>query len=910
MPKPIKKLIINSPFKEPYQHWKFNKTIKEFELKQGRRPASYIISGGKAKSYDEFGLIKEIPLVNDIRHRMREWKKSNYSGVTGVTRRLLEFWNENREISGRKYDFFFCQLEAIETLIFLIEGRQDMKTGLNIPRDEALNRLCCKMATGAGKTVVMAMSVAWQILNKVTYPKDARFSKNIFVVTPNLTVRDRLRVLKLSGDNSYYREYKIVPNEWRDKLRQGKVIIKNWHQLQWETEKQISQRKGADRRGMKSDTAYTREILEDIAKSKNIIVLNDEAHHAWRKRAELKIKKTDNITKDELEMATKWIEGLDRLNRTVGIRQIFDFSATPYAPTGKTADERNLFEWIVSDFGLTDAIEAGIVKTPKFAIGDDASTDTKRLKPKLYHIYENEKVQPDLNRKAERTESLPDIVKLAYTHLSHSWSKKYEIWKEKEKNQKKFAPPVMISIVNRKETADRVEQGLKENDIPTAKLFKGTEKMLKVYSGMEDDENMRDRLSAVGKIGSGGQFIHHVIAVQMLSEGWNCRTVTHIMGLRAFSSQLLCEQTIGRGLRRMSYELNENGMFDPEYVNVLGVPFAYLPQEGSDTGRPEEDPRSCIFPEPERSQYEITWPNVERVDYQLRPELKIDFPGMSPYTADISSIPRLAELAPVIDGKPRYEDIELTSLQEFFEKEYEPDRMQTLILRVTSQIYDKFNPEWKKGILKYHAVRMIFQLTEQFINSPKFQIKPSYEKERKDLVVMMKMNEIVHKVFSLIQKDSVEELSVIYDKDSKFSSTKELGEWWTKKKTAIFKKTHINQCVTDSAWEYTHARELDKNKKVQAWVKNDHLGFVIEYIDEKGKARKYTPDFIIRLSNGDHLILEVKGIKKKRDIQKWGFMKNWTKAISESLKKNWHFKISQDSTGGQIHRIIEEILGK
>ena len=910
MPKPIKKLIVNSPFKEPTQHWKFNKTIKEFELKKGRRPASHIISGGKSKSYDEFGLVKEIPLVNDIRERIQAWKKKDLSGVTGVTRRLLDFWSAKREISGRKYDLFFCQLEAIETLVFLIEGPEDMKTGLNIPRDEDLNRICCKMATGTGKTVVMAMTIAWQILNKITYPSDARFSKNVFIVTPNLTVRDRLNVLYLSGIGNYYREYKLIPNEWQDKLQQGKVIIKNWHQLQWETDEQISKRKGPDKRGAKSDTAYTKEVLEDIAKSKNMIVLNDEAHHAWRKRSEMKIKKTDDITKDDIERATKWIEGLDRLNRTVNIRQMFDFSATPYAPTGTTADEKSLFEWIVSDFGLTDAIESGIVKTPKFAVGDDASMSAKQLKPKLYHIYENEEVQADLNRKAEKTESLPDIVKAGYTHLSHSWSKKYKTWEAHCKTPKEFKPPVMISVVNRKETADRLEYGMKENDILIAQLFKGADKMLKVYSGREDEEGMRDRLSSVGKIGSGGQFVHHIIAVQMLSEGWNCQTVTHIMGLRAFSSQLLCEQTIGRGLRRMSYELNEEGLFEPEYVNVLGVPFAYLPQEGSDTGRAEEEPRSCIFPEPERSQYEIAWPNVERVDYQLRPELKIDFSKVTPYTVDVSSIPRLAEMAPVIDGKPKYEDIELTSLQEFFEKEYEPDRLQTLILRATSQLYDRINPKWKKGILKHHAVRMIFPLVEQFIHSPKFQIKPIYEKERKALVVMMKMNEIVNKVFSLIQKDSVEELSVIYDKDSQFSSTKEAGEWWTKKKTAIFKKTHINQCVTDSPWEYTHARELDKNKEVKAWVKNDHLGFVVEYIDGKGKMRKYAPDFIVRLSNGDFVILEVKGKKKKQDIQKWDFMRNWTKAVSQSLKKNWHFKISQDSTGGMVHKIIEEILKK
>ncbi len=908
MPQPIKKLIINSPFKEPGRYWKFNKTIKEFELKKGRRPASYIIASSKSKSYDEFGLVKEIPLVNEIRERIKIWKADNYSGITGVTRRLLEFWKTQSEDSGRKYDFFFCQKEAIETLIFLAEGRDDYKTGLVIPKDESLKRLCCKMATGSGKTVVMAMTIAWQILNKVIYPKDTRFSKNIFIVAPNLTVRDRLQALRLLGNN-YYKEYKIIPNEWQEKFRQGNVLIKNWHQLQWETEEQIEKRNRLDKRGVKSDYAYTREVLEGLAKSKNIVVLNDEAHHAWRRRSEMKIKKTNDLTKADIDKATKWIEGLDRINRKIGINHIFDFSATPYAPTGKTADERNLFEWIVSDFGLTDAIESGLVKTPKFAVGDDASADAKRLKPKLYHIYENEEVKPDLNRKAKQTESLPDIVKMAYTHLTHNWSKKYDNWKTHCNNPKEFVPPVMISVVNRKETADRMEQSLKNNDIPVPEIFKGSEKMLKIYSGMQEDQAIRDRLAVVGKIKSSGQKIHHIISVAMLSEGWDCQTVTHIMGLRAFSSQLLCEQTIGRGLRRMSYELNEEGMFESEYVNVLGVPFAYLPQEGSEIDKPEETLRNCIFPEPEKSEYEIIWPNVERIDYQLRPELKIDFKAMPVFTVDVSSIPKIQELAPVIDGSPRYEDIETSSLQEFFEKEYEPDRMQTLMLNITNQIYDKSQAEWKKGVLKPYAIKMIFQLVEKFINSSKFKIKPAYEKERKDLIVMIKMNEIVNKVFSLIQKDSVEEFNVIYNEDSQFSSTGDIQEWWTKKKTALFKKTHINQCVVDSSWEYTHARELDKNKEVLAWVKNDHLGFNIDYMDEKGKMRNYTPDFIVRLSNGDHLILEVKGIKKKRDIHKWDFMKNWCKAVSESLEdQNWHFKISQDSTGGQVHRIIKEIL--
>ncbi|MBC6415796.1 MAG: DEAD/DEAH box helicase family protein [Bdellovibrionales bacterium] len=909
MPKPIKKLIINSPFKKPNQHWKFDKTKKEFVLKQGRRSASYVIASSKNKSYDEYGLIKEISLVNEIRIRMAKWKADHYSGVTGVTRRLLEFWKTKSEDSGRQYDFFFCQLEAIETLIFLVEASDSFKQGLKIPKDESLNRLCCKMATGTGKTVVMAMTIAWQVLNKVIYPKDTRFSKNIFIVAPNLTVRERLKVLTLPGNN-YYKEYKIIPKEWLEKFRQGFVLIKNWHQLQWETEEQIAKRKGVDKRGVKSDYAYVKEVLEGLAVSKNIVVLNDEAHHAWRYRNELKIKRTDDLTKADIEKATKWIEGLDRINRKIGINHVFDFSATPYAPTGKTADERNLFEWIVSDFGLTDAIESGLVKTPKFAVGDDASADVKNLKPKFYHIYENEEVKMDLNRTAKETESLPDIVKIAYTHLTQSWKKKYEDWKKNCKNSKEFFPPVLISVVNRKETADRVEFSFKNKDIPAPQLFfnKVSENMLKIYSGMEEDEEIRDRLSNVGKVGKSGQNIQHIISVAMLSEGWNCKTVTHIIGLRAFSSQLLCEQTIGRGLRRMSYELNEEGMFESEYVNVLGVPFAYLPQEGSDRGKKEEVPRYCIFPEKEKSEYEITWPNVERIDCQLRPKLKIDFKAMSVFTIDVASIPRMQELAPIIDGSPRYENIEVIKLQEFFEQEYRPDRLQTLILKISSQIYDKSQAEWKKGILKPYAIKMIFQLVEKFINSSKFKIKPAYEKERKDLIVMIKMNEIVNKVFSLIQKDSIKEFSVVYNEHFKFSSTGEIEEWWTKKKTALFKKTHMNQCVVDSSWEYTHARELDKNKEVLSWVKNDHLGFRIEYMNEKGKIRNYIPDFIIKLSNGNHLILEVKGIKKKRDIHKWDFMRNWCKAVSEDLQQKWHFEISQDSTGGLVHKIIENIL--
>ena len=913
--KPIQQLIINSPFQEPAKHWEFNKTKNEHILKTSRRSASYIINDPQNKSYDEYGIVKEIPLVNKIRKRIAEWKKDNYQGITSTTRHLLEFWHTQQENSGRRYNFFFCQLEAIETLIFLLEAREDFKQGLKIPKDEMLNRFCCKMATGTGKTVVMAMTIAWQILNKVNHPQDIRFSKNIFIITPNLTVKERLNVLKSNYPHNYYREYKIIPHHWQERFREGKILIKNWHQLQWETEEKIQKKKGVDKRGPKSDRAYVKEVLEDMAQAKNILVINDEAHHAWRSPPEIKRKKRA-LQKEgiDVDQATKWIEGLDRIHKTIGIRQVFDFSATPYIPTGSTANQQGLFDWIVSDFGLADAIESGLVKTPKFAVGDDASIN-KTLKPRLYHIYENDDVKNDLNREASPQEHLPDIVKIGYTYLCDSWHKKYQTWKEASKqNLKDFCPPVMISVVNRKETADRLEYSFQNNHISIVpSSFQGSDKMLKVYSGLkaDEDEKIREQLKNIGQIGKQEQHIHHVISVAMLSEGWNCTKVTHIMGLRAFSSQLLCEQIIGRGLRRTSYDLNDQGLFDPEYVSVLGVPFAYLPQEGNDTGQKEDITKHCIYPEKERSQYEILWPHVEKIQVDLKSKLSIDFKSMEPFTIDVSEIPRTQEMASVLDGK-KIENITVLDLQKIFEEQTKynlNDRLKTLTWKITDQVYRETSLNWKDEMLKADALKMIFYLVKQFLDSHKLQMKPDYEKERKDLIVMIKMNEIVNRILTLIRKDSAEQISAVYNKENHFCSTSDMGEWWTRKKVGAFKKTHLNQCVMDSHWEQAHARELDQNNKVLAFVKNDHLGFEVDYIDEEGKRRKYTPDFIIKLIEENYLVLEVKGNKKKKDIQKWDFMHNWCQAVSKDFEQKWCFQVSEDATGGQVHSIINEMTG-
>lgn len=325
----IDKLIINSAFREPEHHWKYNLNKQTFEKHPGRRPAGYFIAGQGSNAYNDIGQFVELPLVNMIRTRVAAWRDAGYPGVTGVTKKLLEHWND-KEV--RTYQFFWCQMDAIETLIWLAEAPAADRVGIAVPSDGGLfQRICTKLCTGGGKTTVMAMLIAWQVCNKATYPQDRRFSKNVFIVAPGLTVKSRLQVLLTGGSENYYTQFNIVPVGLVSRLHEGKVMISNWQSLTWDTEEAIAKKKGIDKRGAKSDEAYAREVLGEMANARNILVINDEAHHAWRKNPEIKV--SGKEAREAEREATIWISGLDRINKARGILSCYDFSATPFAPS-------------------------------------------------------------------------------------------------------------------------------------------------------------------------------------------------------------------------------------------------------------------------------------------------------------------------------------------------------------------------------------------------------------------------------------------------------------------------------------------------------------------------------------------------------------------------------------------------
>jgi type III restriction enzyme len=905
----IDRLIINSPFQKPAYHWHYDPAAKLFSLEEGRRPAGYVVASEASRAFDDPGTFIEIPLVNLIRPRVESWREAGYPGVSGITKRLLDHWNDPNEFEARR--FFFCQQEAIETLVWLTEAPASLRVGIDIPSDGGLfRRLCCKMATGSGKTIVMAMAIAWHILNKVAYPQDTRFSKNVLVIAPGLTVKSRLSVLNPFSPENYYEQFRIVPGALLEKLRQGRVLVRNWHVLNWESAEQLEKKRGVDKRGPKSDEAYAREVLGEMANVRNLLVINDEAHHAWRVNVEAVGKYLrQRDMKDSAEEATVWIGGLDRLHAARNLLVCYDFSATPFSPSGKKSTEEALFGWIVSDFGLNDAIESGLVKTPRVVVRDDALLDASIYKSRLYHIYNDPEVKDDLSRRAQPHEPLPDLVLNAYYLLGVDWRETAKAWRKAGMP----TPPVMITVGNRTETAARVKFAFDRQKIQIDELCdpgrilhidsrvldqaesreepidpgdiqgevdpeEGEEPVSRKLTKSQQSEILRRMVDTIGRPGFPGGLIQNVISVGMLNEGWDAKTVTHIMGLRAFSSQLLCEQVVGRGLRRTSYDVNpETGLFEPEYVNIFGVPFTFLPHEGGQDGPPPPPvPRVPVYPDPKKAGYEIRWPNVISIDHIYRPELSLDWGRVKPLHLDAGQTALVADLAPIIEGKPditRVASIDLERLARDF-------RTQRIIFEAARDIYDQMQSDWRgsREILLAHLVRLV----EQFIRSDRIFITPPlfYQDDlRRRLVITLNMTKVVHHIWEAIRFNNTERMEPVFDIDHPIRSTGEMLTWYTGKPCAPTQKSHINLCVFDSTWEASDEYILEISPMVDAWVKNDHIGFEILYV-YRGVVRKYWPDFLVRLANGKMLVLETKGQEGEQERIKHNFLDEWVDAIN------------------------------
>lgn len=990
-----KSLIVNSPFESPQWHWVDQQG--SLKLADGRRPAGYEIFDTRNNTRRT----EPLALVERIRERVNAWRQAQYPGVTTVTRSLLEHWNDS---SARQYPFYFCQLEAIETLIWWVEAPADFKQGIAVPGDGGpWERLCNKMATGSGKTTVMAMVITWQVLNALTYPRRTKdFSRAIFIVAPGLTVRERLQVLYPGHKDNYYDAFGLCPSEaLRSKLNQMELLVENWHALMPKPDPVRS----VVKKGAESDKAFVRRVLGKLAGYKDIVVINDEAHHAYRVSAEDKRSRETKRRAEELgadlDEATRWIEGLDRIHRELRIQRCFDLSATPFAPTGRANTEGGLFDWIISDFGLNDAIEAGLVKTPRVVVRDGVVPDTKTLKPKLYHLYRDPEVHEDLNRRgAQPHEPLPQLVQQAYTLLGADWRKAAEDWASSGHT----SPPVLLTVCNRTETAARIERYFTSGDafwaelrdssrtlrvdsrvlekaeigesatiestakarivaiadslcktdkqkanykalkklgeklrylvglcsssaderaavsgLPDAKVEKWllrhapiTDAQREYFASADDyevrlraiveatslptarkslllglpkEELLREIVDSVGKRGGAGQGLQNVISVAMLSEGWDAKNVTHIMGLRAFTSQLLCEQVIGRGLRRVGYDTEpvvgrdgvERQLFKPEFVNVFGVPLSVFQDlSGEGEAPPPPKPSTQIESLEERNALEIRWPNVLRVDPIVRPGLGLDWAKMEPLKLDPARTPLAAEMAPALGGASAWDQITQIDLEKL------PDefRLQRLIFLAARKAYDQLSGQYT-GTPEYLAFQLI-RLIEAFLDSDKLDVPSLFHQEplRKRILVSLNIDTVVQHLLRYLVEQNQERIEPVFDEEFPVGSTRYMRTWYTTKLCQPAQKSQISHVVADGAWEAHAANVLETSEHILAYAKNDHLGFQIYYM-WNGAKRRYLPDFLIRLANGCTLILEIKGEDSQQNKAKRFALDAWVKGVNQ-----------------------------
>ena len=858
--------VINSPYTEPAKHHEYNKEFCRFDVADGRRPAGYFMTNAKNGE----SVFVALPLVDEIRGLVKEWRESGYTGATRTTRRLLEHWHDD---SAREFPFFWCQVEAAETLIFLAEGRHDVR----IPDDGGkFRRICTKLCTGGGKTIVMAMVIAWQVCNRAVNARDSRYTRNILVIAPNLTVKKRLEVLMPSDPNNYYDSFVVVPPEMRQMLNGANITLQNWQGM----DEKKQDEKCVVKLGRESDGAYLKRIFGEARKAERVLVINDEAHHAYR------VNPAKRRQTDEDKAATVWMRGLDRINAAHGggILRCYDFSATPFVPGMTAGDEEGLFRWIVSDYSLSVGIESGIVKTPKHVVRDNTSPDSRTYRSRMVHIYADPEVKDQFSRAGqEESAPLPDLVREAYNLLGLDWQRVFREWQEKGTP----TPPVMITVANRTETAARIAYAFMNRSIAVPELCEPAG-ILHIDSDTlkkPEDGDLREEADTVGKEGKPGEKKYNVISVGMLSEGWDARTVTHIMGLRAFTSQLLCEQVIGRGLRRRTYDKPDgaDGLFSPEYVKVFGVPFNFL-LFGGDGEVPDDEinitekPKYIVKPLENRREYVISWPDVEGVEYVYRQKLRLNAGEVPELVLNAGDAVVDAQIAPVLDGKvdlTKCSNVEIVSV-------YESMRYQRIIFEAAGKVYDKCSEHWQKEGVKLGQIGQVINLVRKYLREGRIRIEPELfgtDRMRRKIVLAVNMERIIMHIWGHITSENVEQVLPLLPQGKKERSTEEMREWWTSRPNFLTEKSQINRCVFDSGLESSAAYLLDRHEGVAAWVKNEHLGFSVSYMFG-GTLRRYVPDFLVRLVNGRMLILEMKGKETEQDAVKREAVCDWVRAVN------------------------------
>lgn len=949
--------ILNSPYATPARHWELDVQGQPTQkLVETRRRADFITPIPKPKKrkiaakqetflFDEGkGLSTKdqhydpTSIINEVRNNVAAWRDLPHASqwqVTPETARLLQHWRHHK-FSGIRP--FFCQVEAVETAIWLTEVAPHTQSGkrllqyleaANKDANPQLLRLALKLATGAGKTTVMAMLIAWQTINAVRRPGSKQFTRGFLVCAPGLTIRDRLRVLQPNDPDSYYASRELVPGDMLEDVNRAKIVITNYHAFKVRERMELSAggrsllqgRTGEDLNTQETEGQMLQRVMPDLMGLKNILAINDEAHHCYREKPteaddeDLKGDERKEAEKNN-EAARLWISGLEAVNRKLGLSRVIDLSATPFFLSGSGYAEGTLFPWTMSDFSLMDAIECGIVKLPRVPVAENIAGEEMPVFRDLWKHIGKDMPKKGRGHGGELDPlMLPTRLQTALQALYGHYEKTYQLWDAKGIK----VPPCFIIVCQNtaisKLVYDFISGFHRSNDNGTTTLENGRLALFRNFDettgnalprpntllidseqlesgdaldpnfrgmaadeierfrremversgdarageNLSDQELLREVMNTVGKPGQLGGAIRCVVSVSMLTEGWDANTVTHVLGIRAFGTQLLCEQVIGRALRRQSYDLNEEGQFNVEYADVFGIPFDFTAKP---VIAPPQPPRQSIQVKairPERDALEIRFPRVEgyRVDLpEERLSASFNDDSILELSPDLVG-PSITRNAGIIGEGV---DLSLTHLGEL--------RFSSLVFQLAKRLlYTKWRDPGEEP--KLHLFGQLKGITRQWLESCLVCKGDTYPA----LLMYQELADIAcNRITAAITRQFQGEnpIKALLDPYNPTGSTMHVR--FNTSKTDLWetssKSCHLNWVVLDSDWEGEFCRVAESHPKVLAYVKNHNLGLEVPY-RFGSETRKYLPDFVVLVDDGHgaadplHLVVEIKGYRRE-----------------------------------------------
>ncbi|BAM02324.1 BPTD_3080 family restriction endonuclease [Phycisphaera mikurensis] len=972
--------ILNSPYERPTKHWELaadgQPTQKE---RDGRREVRFVTpipaprkkSGQEGLGFNEAEELtdgeqryeKTAETIRTVRRRVDAWRKlpETQWKVTPETARLLHHWRRPQEHWDGPRPFF-CQREAAEVAIWLTEvapqSGVEAKALLEFLHDAneganpGLPRLALKLATGAGKTTVMAMLIAWQTVNAARRPSSKNFTRGFLIVTPGLTIKDRLRVLQPNDPDNYYETRGLVPRDLLPEVRKATVVITNYHTFQLRETMEVSRggrallqgRTGEEISSKETPGQMLRRVLGSLMGLRGLVVINDEAHHCYRGKPEEQTEE-GKLTGDELqdaksndEAARVWISGLETVHEHLKLARIYDLSATPFFLRGSGYAEGTLFPWTMSDFSLMDAIECGIVKLPRVPVADNLAGAEQSEMPKLRELWKHiGKAMPKGNRKNSKLdpEDLPLLLQTALQALYGHYEKTHAKWEQaaRRRGKRRWIPPCFIVVCNNTATSKLVhdwiagwtatdEDGNEAPRFGRLELFRNTDgygqplarpRTLLIDSAQlesgeaidkdfreaaadeidrfrqaeldrgrsaaevetfSDADLLREVMNTVGQEGGLGEQVRCVVSVAMLTEGWDANNVTHVLGVRAFGTQLLCEQVMGRALRRQSYQLGDDGLFGVEYADVLGIPFDFtaepvvapvqdLPQRTLVRAvKPERDPLAIRFPHVRG--YRTDFPD-ETLKVSFRPE-----DSVLKLTPELVG-PTITQNAGII-GEAAHLDLSHTA----------DTRKGTILMHLASHLVTT-KLKGEGGRPNFHLLPRAKAICSDWMDG---YLKCVGGTHPAQLLYKPLAEDACQKIFNAITRGAGEApvLAVLdpYNPEGSTASvhfqTSKQDLWDTAgfggveapeespESPSPACRNHVSHVVLDSGWEAEFCRVAETHPRVLRYVKNHGLGLEIPYRFQ-GQPRRYRPDFVVVLNDGNgaedplHLLVEVKGYR-------------------------------------------------